>query len=104
MEALMVYTTAQLYLWLRAQSADDGLPSALQDDHDQRGRRKSIANVQDRVRGEVQDLAMDLNMLAGKSRELFGKMAEADGGSAVVLVHVLIGFASARLIRTDSYR
>lgn len=47
----------------------------------------------------VQDQARELSILASRAKDVLAKLADDDGESSVLLLEVLIGFASAKLLK-----
>lgn len=110
-ESLMVYIATQLARWVEKERHDtafdmSGLVSARTDDRTESGRRAtrgsgraSLPLMHNTLLSAVQDQARDLSILASRAKDVLGKLADDDGESSVILLDVLIGFTSAKLLR-----
>ena len=112
-ERLMVYAATQLSRWLERDGFADSVESSVvsstnvREDMDvsgpgkgKRGGRISLIHAQ--VQSAVQDQARDLSLLASRARDVLGKMSNDDEGSALILLEILIGFTSAKLLPTPN--
>lgn len=109
----MVYAATQLSRWLERDRVDEPFEANVLtningreelDVAQGRGKRRrhSVPMMNSSVQSAVQDQARDLNLLASRAKEVLGKLADDDGGSALILLEVLIGFASAKLLKTTT--
>ncbi|KAF8324583.1 uncharacterized protein EI90DRAFT_2934390 [Cantharellus anzutake] len=111
-EKLMVYATTQLSRWLERDLTTDSDAGILtqtngREDMDTTGTPKGtrggrITLIHAQVQSAVQDQARDLSLLATRAKEVLGKMASDDEGSALILLEILIGFTSAKLLPTPN--
>lgn len=102
-ETLMVYAATQLSRWLDQDRLDGSLQASSVLDSQRGGKRgrASMPLMNSSVQSAVQDQARDLNLLAARAKEVLGKLSEDDGGSALILLEVLVGFASAKLLKSS---
>lgn len=109
-ESLMVYTATQLARWVEKEQRDTSfdmsvLVSGRNDDRTETGRRTrgggrtSLPLMHNSVLSAVQDQARELSILASRAKDVLGKLADDDGESSVILLDILIGFASAKLLK-----
>ncbi|KAF8318134.1 hypothetical protein DL93DRAFT_430891 [Clavulina sp. PMI_390] len=113
-ESLMVYSAFQLARWVekeRQDTAVDALPIAPTDERidgslgastsasaSRRG-RGSLPLLHTSALSAVQDQAAELNILASRAKDVLGKLVEDNGESSVILLDILIGFTSAKLLK-----
>lgn len=108
-ESLMVYTATQLARWVEREEASfdiSGLASGRGDDRSELRRagrgagRQSMSLLHNTVLSTVQDQARELSILASRAKDVLGKLADDDGESSVILLDILIGFTSAKLLKS----
>jgi len=110
-ESLMVYIATQLARWVEKERRDTSfdmsvLASGRNDDRAESGRRTtrgggrtSLPLMHNTVLSAVQDQARELSILASRAKDVLGKLADDDGESSVILLDILIGFTSAKLLK-----
>lgn len=67
-----------------------------------RGGRTSLPMMHNTMLSAVQDQARELSILASRAKDVLGKLADDDGESSVILLDILIGFTSAKLLKNSS--
>lgn len=115
-ESLMVYVATQLARWVEKERQEvsleigklnlgrgerDGGAGAGGPGHARRTStgRPSMPLMHNATLSAVQDQARELSILASRAKDVLAKLADDDGESSVLLLDILIGFTSAKLLK-----
>lgn len=112
-ESLMVYTATQLARWVEKERQEvsfdmSGLTLGRGEERaggfdptrrTARSNRASLPLMHNTILSAVQDQARELSILASRAKDVLGKLADDDGESSVILLDILIGFTSAKLLK-----